>query len=89
MDPDSLAWGYARLDRLRTFDPKRFNVPEKLPPPLTFLFGSWLEALRTASWLEQRGGTVAAIIADPRGGHGALMRDPALMRQALDLFQGR
>ena len=44
---------------------------------------------RTAAWLERQGGTVAAIIADPRGGHGALMRDPALMRRALDLFQGR
>jgi len=50
--PDALAWGFARLDRLRALDPKRFNVPEKPPAQLTLLFGSWLEALRTATWIE-------------------------------------
>jgi hypothetical protein len=53
-DADTLAWGWARLERLRTLDPKRFSLPEKLPPQPTFLFGSWLEAYRTAPWVEAR-----------------------------------
>jgi hypothetical protein len=48
---DALAWGLVRLDRLRALDPKKFTLPEKLPPPPTFLFGSWIEALRTAPWI--------------------------------------
>jgi hypothetical protein len=50
--PETLAWGVARLDRLRGLDTKRFSVPEKPPAQVTFLFGSWLEALRTAPWIE-------------------------------------
>jgi hypothetical protein len=49
---DALGWGFARLDRLRTLDPKRFNLPGKPRAQLTLLFGSWLEALRTAPWIE-------------------------------------
>jgi hypothetical protein len=50
--PDTLAWGVARLETLRRLDPRRFTVPEKLPPQATFLFGSWFEALRSAPWIE-------------------------------------
>jgi hypothetical protein len=49
--PDALAWGLVRLDRLRAFDPKKFTIPDPLPPPPTFLFGSWAEALRKAPWV--------------------------------------
>ena len=38
--PDALAWGFAKLDRLRALDANRFEVPEKLSAPPTFLFGS-------------------------------------------------
>jgi hypothetical protein len=47
---DALGWGFVRLDTLRALDPKRFTLPEKLGPPPTFLFGSWLEAVRRAPW---------------------------------------
>jgi hypothetical protein len=50
--PDSLAWGFARLEKLRALDPKRFQLAEKSPAQATFLFGSWLEALRTTPWIE-------------------------------------
>jgi hypothetical protein len=54
VEPETLAWGLVRLDRLRELDPRRFKVPEKLSPPQTFLFGSWLDALRTADRIEAR-----------------------------------
>jgi hypothetical protein len=50
--PDTLAWGFARLEKLRALDPKRFQLAEKSPAQAMFLFGSWLEALRTAPWIE-------------------------------------
>jgi hypothetical protein len=50
--PETLAWAYARLEKLRALAPGQFQVPERLPAQLTFLFGSWLEALRTAPWIE-------------------------------------
>jgi hypothetical protein len=46
----ALAWGYARLDRLRALDPKKFAVPDKTNLPQTLFFGSWIEALRKAPW---------------------------------------
>lgn len=48
--PEALAWGYARLDRLRKIDPKRFSVPERVNPLATLLFAPWLESLRKAPW---------------------------------------
>jgi hypothetical protein len=77
---DTLAWGWARLDRLRTLDPKRFNLPEKMPPQATFLFGSWLEAFRTAAWVDARvsmsGERVAASLTlpVPEGGYREAFR---------------
>jgi hypothetical protein len=50
--PDTLAWGIARLEKLRALAPMRFQVAERPPAQLTFLFGSWLETLRTAPWIE-------------------------------------
>lgn len=50
---EALAWGLVRLDRLRTLDPKKFTLPDKdkTPPQLSFLFGSWVEAIRKAPWV--------------------------------------
>ncbi len=45
---DVVAWGYADLDKLRTFDPKRFTLPEKGDTGIVLLFGSWFEVLRQA-----------------------------------------
>jgi hypothetical protein len=49
---DTLVWGFARLEKLRAFDPGRFRAVDKPRAQATFLFGSWLEALRTAPWIE-------------------------------------
>ncbi len=74
--PEAFGWGFARLDRLRELDPKRFTLPEKLGPPPTFLFGSWLEAVRKASWasasLTWTGRKLAAelTLPVPEGGFG-------------------
>ncbi|WP_406693579.1 hypothetical protein V5E97_21310 [Singulisphaera sp. Ch08] len=47
---DRQAWGVVRLDRLRELDPKRFAFQGDPNPAATFLFGSWLEAIRKADW---------------------------------------
>jgi hypothetical protein len=72
--PDTLAWGFARLDRLREVDPKRFGVPEKRAPQATFFFGSWFEALRTAPAIEaalslsnQRLEATVSLLTPPQG----------------------
>ncbi len=78
--PDALAWGFARLDRLRQIDAKKFEVPEKTPLPLTFFFGSWIEALRKGSWIAASlgwsGEKLAAGITlpKPEGGYAALYK---------------
>lgn len=41
---------------------------------------------RTAAWLEEQGATVIERIEDPKEGHGALQRNPANVRRALDIF---
>jgi hypothetical protein len=43
--PDTLASGFARLDRLRQIDPKRFMPADKPDTGATLFFGSWLEAI--------------------------------------------
>jgi hypothetical protein len=50
IDPEAAAWSLARLDHLRTIDPKRF-APENVNPGATFLFGPWIEAARKADWV--------------------------------------
>jgi hypothetical protein len=79
--PDALAWGVVRLDRLRALDPKKFSLPEqeKTPPQATFLFGSWVEALRKApwasaslSWTESRLGAELTVPVPPGGYADAL-----------------
>jgi hypothetical protein len=47
-DPDTLAWAFADLSRLRRLDPKRFGGANKPDTGLIFLFGSWLEAFQKA-----------------------------------------
>lgn len=41
---------------------------------------------RTSVWLEEQGATVIERIEDPTGGHGALQRNTANVRRALDIF---
>ncbi len=49
---DALAWGFARLERLRELDPKRFGgASDKPKPPPTLLVGGWIEAIRKAPWV--------------------------------------
>jgi hypothetical protein len=47
-DPDTLAWAWGDLVRLRKVDPKRFGVGDKPDTGATFLLGSWLDALQKA-----------------------------------------
>jgi hypothetical protein len=74
--PEAVGWAFARLDRLRALDPKRFTLPEKLGPPPTFLFGSWLEAARKAPWASaslswsDRRLAAELTLAAPEGGFG-------------------
>ena len=51
--PDDVAWSFIRLGRLRELDPKKFGFKE-VPPPVTFLFGSWVEALRKTPWISAK-----------------------------------
>lgn len=44
---------------------------------------------RTAAWLEDQGATVVERIEDPAEGHGALQRNAANARHALDIFMNR
>jgi len=44
---------------------------------------------RTAEWLAEQGATVIERIEDPAEGHGALQRNAANARHALDLFLGK
>ena len=48
--PEALAWGLARVDRLRELDPKRYKGPEKTDTGQVLLFGGWLDTMRRASW---------------------------------------
>ena len=50
-DSDSLAWGFANMDRLRQLDPKRYGPSNKPDNGVTFLFGSWFQAIQKAPWL--------------------------------------
>lgn len=74
---DGLAWGYARLDRLRELDAKKFSIPEKTKLPQTLFFGSWIEALRKGPWvaasLNWSGDRLAAdvTVPVPPGGYAA------------------
>ncbi|MDR3638297.1 MAG: hypothetical protein P4L84_31125 [Isosphaeraceae bacterium] len=75
--PGGLAWGYARLERLRQLDAQKFSVPEKTKLPQTLFFGSWIEALRKGPWvaasLSWSDGRLAADVTlpAPAGGYGA------------------
>jgi len=74
---DGLAWGYARLDRLRELDAKKFSIPDKTKLPQTLFFGSWIEALRKGPWvaasLNWSGDRLAAdvTVPVPPGGYAA------------------
>lgn len=52
VETDAVFWGFARLDRLRELDPKRYAAADgpRQPPP-TLLFGGWIEAIRKAPWV--------------------------------------
>jgi hypothetical protein len=46
--PDTLAWSFVDLERLRQIDPKRFAYKDQPNTGIMLLFGSWFEALRKA-----------------------------------------
>jgi hypothetical protein len=78
--PDTVAWAFARLDRLREIDPNfRKRSAESRKPPETILFGGWLDAVRKApgatASLDWSDGRLAfsANLSVPPGG-----REPAL-----------
>jgi hypothetical protein len=50
-DVESLACGFADMDRLRQLDPKRYGSSNKPDTGLIVLFGSWLQAIQKAPWL--------------------------------------
>ncbi len=82
MKPDTLAWGFARLERLRKLDPKRYggDVEAKRPPQETILLGGWVEAVRKAPWVAatfdwgDRRMAAELILPVPPGGRGAAFR---------------
>ena len=47
--PDALAWSFIDLERLRTIDPKKFAYAKQPDTGITIFFGSWYEAIRTAT----------------------------------------
>jgi hypothetical protein len=49
--PDAIAWGMARMDRLRKLDPKRYGSEAKPDTGQTIFFGGWIDTLRKAPWL--------------------------------------
>lgn len=74
----AIAWGLARIDRLRELDPKKFTIGEKHDPGQTLLFGGWLETARkaswasvTVSWTEERLAAELALPAEPGNREGA------------------
>ena len=82
LKPDTLAWGFARLERLRKLDPKRYGGggAAKRPPQETILLGGWVEAVRKAPWVaatfDWSAERMAAelILPVPPGGRGAAFR---------------
>ncbi|MFO0908511.1 MAG: hypothetical protein U0794_09140 [Isosphaeraceae bacterium] len=48
---DEMAWAFARLDRLRSLDPKRFKGISEPDAGGVLLFGGWLNTLAKAPWL--------------------------------------
>lgn len=52
-NPDIVFWGFARLDRLRKLDPKRFGDGggARPKPQETLLLGAWAESARKSPWL--------------------------------------
>ncbi len=51
VQPDTVAWAFARFERLRELDPDRFSVKKDRNPREAILFGDWVDALRKAPFL--------------------------------------
>jgi hypothetical protein len=79
-DPDTVAWAFADLVRLREIDPKRFGGANKPDTGLIFLFGSWLEAFRKApsitAQLKWSDTELSAMVdlPDPKGGRAPIFK---------------
>lgn len=71
---EAAAWAMVNLARLREIDPDQY-APEKFDAGAVFVFGPWIEALRTADWaslsLTWTEGRLAAELAmpQPEGGY--------------------
>ena len=79
-DPEALAWGFVRTDRLRKIDPKKFGAEVKPDGGALFLFGPWIEAATKGDWVaaslvwtDQRAGVELAV-AVPEGGYSDAMK---------------
>lgn len=79
-DPEAFAWAFARTDRLRTLDPKRFGADAKPDPGAIFIFGAWLEAIMkgdwaagSLAWTDTRAGMELSL-AVPKGGYSPAMK---------------
>ncbi len=79
VDKDALAWGFARTDKLRTIDPKKFGG-EKADPGATFVFGPWLEAIQKGDWVaatlvwSESRISAEIVVPEPKSGYSAAMK---------------
>ena len=48
---DAMVWAFARADRLRKLDPKKFGANGKNNPGQIILLGGWPDAIRKAPWV--------------------------------------
>ena len=77
-NPEALAWAYARLDRLRALDPKRYETPPDAGA--VFVLGPWVESIMKGDWaaLElvwtEKSLNAEVRLAAPPSGHGEAMR---------------
>jgi len=80
VDEKATAWAYARLDRLREIDPKKYGGDGPGPAPVQLLFGQWIEALRKSPWAaasltwEGVGFSADLTVATPPGGYSRAVK---------------
>ena len=78
-DPEALAWAFARTDKLRAIDPKKFGG-EKADAGTIFVFGPWLEAAQKGDWVAaslvwtQSRITAELVVSEPKAGYSAAMK---------------
>lgn len=78
-DPEAFAWAYARTERLRAIDPKKYGG-QKPDAGALFLLGPWIEgatkgdwACASLTWTDSRLGA-ELVIAEPKGGYSSALK---------------